>query len=121
MQKQFKKNLYLCIHNEQRATTERLRKAKHTQSFIQTFYTMEQKSFEDQIATELCDVLDEPEAYEDCVLGIHKKTHAIAIASPLTLNKDYDTYPLNTFITTNDEGDIDLDLSEISYVASRYE
>lgn len=82
---------------------------------------MPQKNLEDRIANELCDVLDEPEAYEDCVLGINKKTLAVSVASPMTLTKDFDTYPISTFITTNDEDDIDLDLSEISYVASRYE
>lgn len=82
---------------------------------------MQQKSLEDRIADELCDVLDEPEAYEDCVLGINKKTLAVSVSSPLTLNKEFDTYPIATFFTTNDEGDLDLEMSEISYVASRYE
>lgn len=82
---------------------------------------MSQKKLEDRIADELCDVLDEPEAYDDCVLGINKKTLDVTVASPLTLTKDFDTYPIATFLTTNDEGDVDLELSEISYVASRYE
>ena len=81
---------------------------------------MEQR-LEDLIANELCDVLDAPEIYQDCVLGIHKKTHALNIAEPAGFNKEYDTYPLNSFFTNNEEGDVDLDLSEISYVASRYE
>ncbi|MCQ2259863.1 MAG: hypothetical protein MJZ77_00565 [Bacteroidales bacterium] len=82
---------------------------------------MSEKSLEDRIANELCDVLDDPEAYEDCVLGINKKTLAVTVASPLTLTKDFDTYPIASLLTTNDDDDIDLDLSEISYVASRYE
>ena len=43
------------------------------------------------------------------------------LASPDSLTKEFDTYPIDSFITNNDEGDIDLDLSEISYVASRYD
>lgn len=82
---------------------------------------MEQKSLEDIIADELCDVLDEPEIYDDCVLGIHKKTHAVNIAEPAGFNKEYDTYQLSTFLIVNEDGDADLDLSEISYVSSRYE
>ena len=82
---------------------------------------MSQKSLEDRIADELCDVLDEPEAYDDCVLGINKKTLAVSVCSPMSLTKDFDTYPLITFLTTNDEGDVDLEMSEINYVASRYE
>ena len=82
---------------------------------------MESKSLEDRIANELCDVLDEPEAYEDCVLGIHKKTHAVCLASPMTFNKDFETFSISNFITNNEDGDIDLDMSEISYVASRFE
>lgn len=80
-----------------------------------------EKKLEDRIAAELCDVLDEPEVYEDCVLGIHKKTLAVNIAEPAGFTKDYDTYPLNTFFTNNEDGDVDLDLSEISYVSGRYE
>jgi hypothetical protein len=80
-----------------------------------------EQSLEDIIANELCDVFDAPEIYLDCVLGIHKKTHEVNIAEPAGFTKDYDTYPLNAFFTNNEDGDIDLDLSEISYVASRYE
>lgn len=82
---------------------------------------MEAKDLEDRIANELCDVLDEPEAYADCVLGINKKTLEVTVASPMSLSKDYATYPIDTFLTNNEDGDIDLDLSEISYVASRHE
>ena len=82
---------------------------------------MEQKSLEDRIAAELCDVLDEPEAYEDCVLGVNKKTLEVQLASPMSLTKDYETFPIATFITTDEEGEVDLDLSEINYVASRFE
>ena len=80
-----------------------------------------EKSLEDRIAEEMCDVLDEPEVYEDCVLGIHKKTLEVNIAEPSGFSKDYDIYPLTSFLTNNDEDDVDLDLSEIRYVASRYE
>lgn len=82
---------------------------------------MDTDNLEDVIARELCDVLDEPEAYLDCVLAINKKTHEVKLASPDSLTKEFDTYPIDSFITNNDEGDIDLDLSEISYVASRYD
>jgi hypothetical protein len=30
-----------------------------------------EKSLEDRICDEMCDVLDDPEVYEDCVLGIN--------------------------------------------------
>ena len=83
--------------------------------------TMEDNELEDIIARELCDVLDEPEAYLDCVLAINRKTHEVVIAAPASLTKEFDTYPIDSFITNNDEDEIDLDLSEISYVASRYE
>ncbi len=82
---------------------------------------MEKKSLEDIIADELCDVLDEPEIYDDCVLGIHKKNHTVNIAEPAGFNKEYDTYQLSSFLVVNEDGDADLDLAEISYVASRYE
>lgn len=82
---------------------------------------MANNTLSDIIANELCDVLDEPEIYDDCVLGIHKKTHAVNIAEPAGFNKEYDTYQLSAFLTENEEGEIDLDLSEIEYVASRYE
>jgi len=82
---------------------------------------MSDKSLEDRIATALCDVLDEPEAYLDCVLGINKNTLEVTVANPQSLSKDFATYPIDSFLTNNDEGDIDLDLSEISYVASRHE
>lgn len=82
---------------------------------------MEQKKLEDIIADELCDVLDEPEIYDDCVLGIHKKTHKVQIAEPAGFTKEYDTYAISTFLVVNEDGDADLDLSEISYVASHYE
>lgn len=82
---------------------------------------MTQKSLEDIIADELCDVLDEPEIYDDCVLGIHKTTHKVNIAEPAGFNKEYDIYQLSNFLVVNEDGDADLDLSEISYVASRYE
>ena len=72
---------------------------------------MSDTELEDRIANELCNVLDDPEAYMDCVLGINKKTLEVTL----------DTYPIDSFLTNNDEGDIDLDLSEISYVASRHE
>ena len=39
----------------------------------------------------------------------------------LATTKDFATYPIDSFLTNNDEGDIDLDLAEISYVASRHE
>ena len=45
----------------------------------------------------------------------------MVIAAPASLTKEFDTYPIDSFITNNDEDEIDLDLSEISYVASRYE
>lgn len=82
---------------------------------------MEAKKLEDIIADELCDVLDEPEVYDDCVLGIHKHTHTVNIAEAAGFNKEYDTYPLSTFLVVNEDGEADLDMSEISYVASRYE
>lgn len=82
---------------------------------------MANKSLSDIIADELCDVLDEPEIYDDCVLGIHKKTHVVNIAEPAGFNKEYDTYQLSTFLTENEDGDLDLDMPEIEYVASRYE
>ncbi len=83
--------------------------------------TMSDTDLEDRIANVLCDVLDEPEAYTGCVLAINKKTLEVTLANPSSLSKDYATYPIDSFITNNDEGDIDLDLSEISYVASRHE
>ncbi|MBO4600085.1 MAG: hypothetical protein J5641_05040 [Bacteroidales bacterium] len=82
---------------------------------------MDNRSLEDRIAAALCDVLDEPEAYGGCVLGINKKTLEVAIDDPKTLGKDFDTYAINNFMTNNEDGDVDLDLSEISYVASRFE
>ena len=82
---------------------------------------MDNISLEDRIANELCNVLDEPEAYMDCVLGINKKTLEVVLENPKKLSKDFDTFALNNFMTNNDEGDVDLDLSEISYVASRHE
>ena len=82
---------------------------------------MSDTDLEDRIANVLCDVLDEPEAYTGCVLAINKKTLEVTLANPSSLGKDYATYPIDSFITNNDEGDIDLDLSEISYVASRHE
>ncbi len=82
---------------------------------------MSDTDLEDRIANELCDVLDEPEAYMGCVLGINKKTLEVTVASPQSLTKDFATYPIDSFFTNNDEGDIDLDLAEISYVASRHE
>ncbi|MBR3985742.1 MAG: hypothetical protein IKK04_01185 [Bacteroidales bacterium] len=80
-----------------------------------------EKSLEDRICDEMCDVLDDPEVYEDCVLGINKKTLQVNIANPSGFTKDYDIYPLNSFLTNNEEDDVDLDLAEIRYVASRYE
>jgi len=82
---------------------------------------MDNRSLEDRIAAALCDVLDFPEEYADCVLGINKKTLEVELAAPKTLGKDFDTFEINNFMTNNDEGDVDLDLSEISYVASRFE
>lgn len=82
---------------------------------------MAEKSLEDRIADELCDVLDEPEIYDDCVLGIHRQTLKVNIAEAAGFNKEYDTYPLATFLTVNEDGDADLEMAEISYVASRYE
>ena len=82
---------------------------------------MEDNDLEDIIARELCDVLDVPEAYLDCVLAINRKTHEVTLAPPDSLSKDFDTYPIDSFITNNDEDEIDLHLSEISYVASRYD
>lgn len=82
---------------------------------------MDNRSLEDRIAAELCDVLDDPEVYEGCVLGIHKTTHQVSLASPMTFTKEFDTFPINSFITDNDDGEIDIDLSEVSYVASRFE
>ena len=79
------------------------------------------KSLEDRIANELCDVLDEPEAYMGCVLAINKKTLEVSLANPHSLSKDYATYPIDSFLTNNEDGDVDLDLAEISYVASRHE
>ena len=82
---------------------------------------MDNKNLEDRICAALCDVLDDPEVYMDCVLGINKKTLEVEIDTPEKLGKDYDTYALNNFMTNNDEGDVDLDLSEISYVVSRFD
>lgn len=82
---------------------------------------MDTKDLEDRICTALCDVLDDPEVYMDCVLGINKKTLEVAIDNPKKLSKDYDTYDIENFMTNNEDGDIDLDLSEISYVASRFD
>ena len=56
--------------------------------------TMEDNELEDIIARELCDVLDEPEAYLDCVLAINRKTHEVVIAAPASLTKEFDTYPI---------------------------
>ena len=82
---------------------------------------MDNRPLEDRIADVLCDVLDDPEVYMDCVLGINKKTLEVVLDNPKSLSKDYDTFAIDNFMTNNDEGDIDLDLSEISYVASRFE
>lgn len=82
---------------------------------------MDNRSLEDRIAAILCDLLDDPEAYKGCILGINKKTLEVSIDSPKTFTKEFDTFPIDTFITNNDDGDIDLDLTEISYVASRFE
>lgn len=49
---------------------------------------MSDTDLEDRIANELCDVLDEPEAYMGCVLGINKKTLEVTVASPQSLTKD---------------------------------
>lgn len=87
----------------------------------QTPTTMDNNILEDRIADILCDVLDDPEVYRDCVLGINKKTLEVVLENPKKLSKDFDTFALNNFMTNNDEGDVDLDLSEISYVASRFD
>lgn len=81
---------------------------------------MEATSLEDRIANILCDVLDDPETYMDCVLGINKNTLEVTLDQESKLGKDYETYPIDTFLTTNDEDEIDLDLQEIGYVASRH-
>ena len=82
---------------------------------------MDNRSLEDRIAAALCDVLDFPEEYADCVLGLNKKTHEVELADAKRLSKDFDIFEINNFMTNNDEGDVDLDLSEISYVASRFD
>jgi hypothetical protein len=82
---------------------------------------MNNKDLEDRIADILCDVLDFPEEYADCVLGINKKTLEVVLDEPKKLSKDFDTFALNNFMTNNEDGDVDLDLSEISYVASRFD
>ena len=82
---------------------------------------MDNRSLEDRIAAVLCDVLDFPEEYADCVLGINKKTLEVELADPKKLSKDYDVFSINSFMTNNEDGDVDLDLSEISYVASRFD
>lgn len=82
---------------------------------------MDNRSLEDRMAAELCDVLDEPEVYEDCVLGINKATLEVSLASPMIFTDAFETFPIGTFLATNEEGDLDLDLTEISYVASRFE
>jgi hypothetical protein len=82
---------------------------------------MDNNSLEDRIATALCDVLDDPEAFEGCALGINKKTLEVAIEEPKKLSKDFDIFAINNFMTNNEDGDVDLDLSEISYVASRFD
>ena len=63
---------------------------------------METDNLEDVIARELCDVLDEPEAYLDCVLAINKKTHEVKLASPDSLTKEFDTYPIDSPTTTKE-------------------
>lgn len=82
---------------------------------------MDNKSLEDRIADKLCDLFDDPEAYVGCVLGINKKTLEVSLAMPKTFTKEFDTFPIKAFLTHNEDGDIDLDLTEISYVASRFE
>lgn len=82
---------------------------------------MDNRSLEDRIAAVLCDVLDFPEEYVDCVLGINKKTLEVELADPKKLTKDYDVFSINSFMTNNEDGDVDLDLSEISYVASHFD
>ncbi len=39
----------------------------------------------------------------------------------MTFDKEFDTFPVDAFLINNEYGDIDLDLTEISYVASRFE
>ena len=82
---------------------------------------MDNRSLEDRIAAALCDVLDFPEEYHNCLLGINKKTLAVALEEPQKFSSDFETFKINNFLTNNEDGDIDLDLAEISYVASRFE
>lgn len=83
---------------------------------------METIDLEQRICNELCDVLDMPEAYEDCVLAIHKKTHEVAVASPLTFNKEYETFPLSEmFEIEEDSQELEVDIDAVHDVASRFE
>lgn len=80
------------------------------------------RSLEQQIYDELCDVLDMPEAYEDCVLGIHKTTHHVSVASPMTFNKEYRTFPLMDMFSISEESqEYEVDVESVRDVLSYFE
>lgn len=71
--------------------------------------------------SDLNEALMELEAYEDCVVGVNKKSRAVAVASPMSFNKEFDTYPLAQFLKPDESGeDYDLDLVQVEMVAARY-
>lgn len=75
-----------------------------------------------RICDELCDVLDMPEAYEDCVLGIHKVTHEVHVAEPSGFTKEYATFPLmDMFEVEEDSQELEVDIDTVNEVASHFE
>lgn len=80
------------------------------------------RDLEQRICDELCDVLDMPECYEDCVLGIHKVTHEVHVAEPAGFTKEYVTFPLlDMFEVEEDSQELEVDIDAVHDVASRFE
>lgn len=82
---------------------------------------MTYEELEKQIIEELCDVLDAPEIYEDCVLAIHKTTLKVSVASPSTFTKEFETFPLSDmFQVCEDSQELELDMDTVAEVVSRF-
>lgn len=76
---------------------------------------------EQMIYDELCDVLDAPELYDDCVLAVHRKSHVVSVGSPMTFNRDYETFPLmEMFQIEEDSQDYEVDADAVADIVSRY-
>lgn len=77
------------------------------------------QNFKQELVSDVMDVLDEIEVYEDCVLGIHKQNLTHTIASPMSFNKEYDTYPIAQLLRPVDE-DFEVDMAGVEYIANIY-